>query len=80
MPIIRFDELREKPQVLVEFFSEFSVFLVPPTGAEGFKLRGQHGRLVGQDGIELLEPLGEGPQFLGIDDRLGHGGSRGFGF
>ncbi len=72
MTIIRVDELGEKPQVLVELFGEFAVFLVPPTGAEGFELGRQHGRLVREDGVELFEPLREGPQLLGIDDRLRH--------
>ena len=72
MTIIRFHELREKPQMLVELLSELAVFLVAPARPKRLELGSQHGGLVGQDRVELLEPLGKRPQLLGIDDRLGH--------
>lgn len=62
-------------QVLLELFGELQVFLIAPRTAERMELAGKSRRSVGQVLIELLEHLGEEPQFTGINDGLCHDGS-----
>ena len=67
------DEAGDGPHVLLELFGEFLLFLVPPGPFQGRHLGPQRGDAVLDLAAELLEILGEPPQFFGVDNGLRHG-------
>jgi hypothetical protein len=48
------------------------MFLVAPSGSQRVQLGAQGGQPLFELLIELLEVLGETPEFGGVDNRLGH--------
>src|SRR4051812_34086802 len=71
-----FGEAGENFHVLVKLLDELFVFLVPPGGVQGGQLVAQGLGPVAELGGEFFQTLGELPEFLRVDDRLGHGGLR----
>ena len=64
-----------RPHVLLKFFDEFIVFLVPPGGAKGRQLVAQRRSALLEFRIECLQIAGEPSQLIRIDNGLRHGGA-----
>jgi hypothetical protein len=70
-----FDDLYEAghgPHVLLELLGEFLLFLIAPGAFQGRHLGSQRGDAVLDLAAELLQILGEPPQFFGVDNGLRH--------
>ena len=72
MLLCRFDKAIDHRHGLIVFAGEFLVFLIAPGGGEVDHLTLQHRHAILQLIDELLEAMGEAPEFLRVDNRLRH--------
>src|SRR5271166_4945058 len=68
----RVDEALDDLHRLLEFLDEFVVLAVAPGLAQAGDLTVEHGQLVHEIVVELLQPRGESADFLRIHDGLCH--------
>ena len=68
-----FNRPRDQFQMVLEFFGELAMLLIPPTAVESVQLTGEGGQPIFEFIAELGKLMGKPPKLGGIDNRLGHG-------